>query len=257
MNYGLEGKKVVITGASKGIGFSCAEQFAAQGCHVHLVSSNKVALEAAAKRITPRSGYEISTRACDLGDAAERISLVAAVGPVDIWVNNAGAIPGGGLDKVSEEVWRSSWELKLFGYMHLTKLLLPEMIEAKHGVIVNVIGIAGPSPRYDYIYGSVANAALNTFTKAVGAHSAAYGVRVCGINPGPTETERLTKLYQDRAAASLGDANRWHELLSNLPFGGPSTPEEMANIVTFLASDHASYLSGVVIDADGGAMYNS
>lgn len=255
MHYGFEGKKVVITGASKGIGFSCAEKFAAQGCHVHLVSSNKVALEAAAKQITPRPGSEISTHACDLGYAGERISLVAAIGQVDVWVNNAGAIPGGGLEDVSEELWRNSWELKLFGYMHLTKLILPKMLEAKRGVIVNVIGIFGPSPRYDYIYGSVANAALNTFTKAVGAHSATYGVRVCGINPGPTETERLKKVYQDMAVASLGDASRWPELLSNLPFGSPSTPEEMANIVTFLASDQASYLSGVVIDADGGAMY--
>ncbi len=256
MNTGLQGKTVVVTGASKGIGFACAEQFLAEGCTVHLVSSNNAALEAARGRLAVDAPV-LHTHAFDLGDSAQRAALVEAVGVPDIWVNNAGAIPGGGLDKVSDEVWRSSWELKLFGYMHLTRLLLPAMMEARRGVIINVIGIAGAQPRYDYIYGSVANAALNTFTRAVGAHSAGFCVRVCGLNPGPTETERLRTLYRDRASASLGDAERWPELLANLPFGGPSTPEQMAGIVTFLASDQASYLSGVVIDADGGAMYRA
>ncbi|MEY5003367.1 MAG: hypothetical protein RL678_1176 [Pseudomonadota bacterium] len=255
MNSGLAGKRVVITGASKGIGFACAEQFIDSGCTVHLVSSSGAALNAAFETLSSKAPGRVQKHVFDLGDSEQRARLIAEVGIPDVWVNNAGAIPGGGLDKVSEEVWRSSWELKLFGYMHLTRLLLPAMIEAQQGVIINVIGIAGASPRYDYIYGSVANAALNTFTRAVGAHSAGFGVRVCGINPGPTETERLRKLYRDRAAASLGDSERWPELLSNLPFGRPSTPEQMASIVTFLASDQASYLSGVVIDADGGAMY--
>jgi NAD(P)-dependent dehydrogenase (short-subunit alcohol dehydrogenase family) len=161
----------------------------------------------------------------------------------------------GGLDQVAPQQWRDSWELKLFGYIDLTRLVLPAMLARGSGVIVNVIGSAGAAPRYDYIYGSTANAALISFTKAVGAHSAGHGVRVVGVNPGPTETERLTKLYQSRAAAALGDAERWRELLSNLPFGRPAHPEEIAEIVTFLASERASYLSGMVVDADGGAMY--
>ncbi len=248
-------KTVVVTGASKGIGFACVEQFLDAGCRVHMVSRTQAALDEACARLAQTTAGRVHTHPRDLSDGAQRAALAEEVGRVDVWVNNAGAIPGGGLDKLPEELWRSSWELKLFGYIHLTKLVLPAMMAAGQGVIINVIGIAGPAPRYDYIYGSVANAALNTFTKAVGVHAASAGVRVCGVNPGPTQTERLGKLYRDRAAASLGDPERWPELLTGLPFGRPSTAKEMADIVSFLASDKAAYLSGVVIDADGGAMY--
>lgn len=129
------------------------------------------------------------------------------------------------------------------------------MTARKDGVIVNVIGFAGAAPKYDYLCGSTANAALIAFTRAVGAHSAMQGVRVLGVNPGPTKTERLAKLYRERAAAKFGDAERWGELVSHLPFGRPALPEEMADLVVYLASARASYLSGVVVDADGGGMY--
>jgi len=122
-------------------------------------------------------------------------------------------------------------------------------------VIVNVIGIAGVMPRQDYIFGATANAALVAFTQAVGVHATTRGVRVVGVNPGPCTTERLEKLYRGRAQSAFGDASRWKELLGTLPFGRASEPEEMADLVAFLASARASYLSGVVIDADGGARY--
>jgi MFS family permease len=117
------------------------------------------------------------------------------------------------------------------------------------------IGIAGVMPRQDYIFGATANAALVAFTQAVGVHATTRGVRVVGVNPGPCTTERLEKLYRGRAQSAFGDASRWKELLGTLPFGRASEPEEMADLVAFLASARASYLSGVVIDADGGARY--
>jgi 3-oxoacyl-[acyl-carrier protein] reductase len=143
----------------------------------------------------------------------------------------------------------------MFGYVDLTRMALAPMMERGAGVIVNVLGIAGANPRYDYVCGSTANAGLMAFTKSVGAHSSRRGVRVVGVNPGPTETERLVKLFSTRAQVSLGDASRWPELLADLPFGRPATADEMADLVVFLASARASYLSGLVVDADGGAMY--
>jgi 3-oxoacyl-[acyl-carrier protein] reductase len=255
MDLELGGKTALITGGSRGIGLSCARALAKEGCAVHLVSSNADALEAARRELASDYDVPVRTTAANLAEPQARAALIDAAGPVDILVNNAGAIPGGGLQGVDDAVWRASWELKLFGYIDLAKLALPAMMERGSGVIVNIIGIAGVAPRHDYIYGATANAALNAFTQAVGVHATTRGVRVVGVNPGPCSTERLEKLYRSRAQTAFGDASRWQELLAKLPFGRASEPEEMADLVAFLASARASYLSGVVIDADGGALY--
>jgi 3-oxoacyl-[acyl-carrier protein] reductase len=255
MDLQLDGKSALITGASRGIGLACARALAKEGCAVHLVSSNAPVLEAARRELEAACKVPVRATVANLADAEARVNLLAAAGPVDILVNNAGAIPGGGLGALDDAIWRQSWELKLFGYIDLAKLALPSMMERGSGVIVNVIGIAGVMPRHDYIYGATANAALIAFTQAVGVHATSRGVRVVGVNPGPCVTERLEKLYRSRAETALGDASRWKELLGTLPFGRASEPEEMADLVAFLASARASYLSGVVIDADGGAKY--
>lgn len=257
MDLRIAGKSAVITGASAGIGLACARLFAEEGCNVTLVARSEGKLREEAARIESDFGVKAQTLALDLGTPAGLEALTPHARSADILVNNAGAIPGGGLDVIDDAKWRASWELKLFGYIDLCRRLLPGMIERRQGVIVNIIGFAGAAPRYDYLCGSVANAALIAFTRAVGAHSAKQGVRVLGLNPGPTQTERLVKLYRERAVARFGDAERWRELVANLPFGRPSTAEEMADLTVYLASARASYLSGVVVDADGGAMYGS
>lgn len=255
MDLELRGKNVLVTGASRGIGFACAQGFAREGCNVTLVSSSDAALAEAARQLRGIADVEVTTHRADLSDPAQLETLRPLVTRVDILVNNAGAIPGGGLEQVESKRWRDSWELKVFGYVDLARMALAPMMTRGTGVIVNVIGIAGAAPRHDYVCGSTANAGLIAFTKAVGGYSTERGVRVVGVSPGPTTTDRLVKLYQSRAQASLGDAARWPELLTNLPFGRPAHAEEMADIVVYLASARASYLSGLVIDADGGAMY--
>ncbi|ACR29381.1 SDR family oxidoreductase [Burkholderia glumae] len=255
MDLGINGRAALVTGASKGIGLASAMALAREGCGVHLVSSNAEAIERAKRAVEAAFPVPLRATALDLADSRSREQLLASAGPIDILVNNAGAIPGGGLDAVDEAAWRAAWELKLFGYMDFARLALPAMMARGSGVIVNVIGAAGVAPRYDYILGSTANAALVAFTQAVGAQATTRGVRMVGINPGPCATERLETLYRRRAQTAFGDASRWRELLDALPFGRPSEPEEMADLVAFLASERASYLSGVVIDADGGAKY--
>jgi len=254
MDLKLSGKKVLITGGSRGIGLACGQLFAEEGCHVVLVGSNEDALGAAAQKLEAY-GSAIECVRADLSRNAGVESLSAQLQLADIVVNNAGAIPGGGLDSVNDDVWRAAWDLKVFGYINATRAALPSMMERGHGVIVNVIGIAGANPKYDYICGSVANSALITFTKAAGAQAAKKGVRIVGVNPGPTETDRLIRLFKSRAAEKFGDESRWQEMLTDLPFGRATKPEEIADLVVFLASARASYMSGVVIDADGGAMY--
>jgi NAD(P)-dependent dehydrogenase (short-subunit alcohol dehydrogenase family) len=255
MNLNLQQKKVLITGGSKGIGYACAELFLAEGAQVLIVSSKPQSVNLATQQLQKIYGDRIQGHVVDLRVPDAHSKMADLLLDIDILVNNAGAIPGGGLDAIDDDRWRQAWELKVYGYINTIREVLPKMVERKSGVIVNIIGMAGASPSYDYVCGSMANASLITFTKAVGGYSSKSGVRVLGVNPGPTETDRLIKLYKERAQYQLGDESKWRDLLPNLPFGRPAKPEEIANLVVFLASDKASYLSGLVIDADGGAMY--
>jgi len=148
-----------------------------------------------------------------------------------------------------------AWDLKVFGYINMTREVIPAMLARKSGVIVNVIGLAAVKPSYDYICGAAGNAALNAFTKGVGSGSTNKGVRVIGVNPTATRTDRIITLSKARAKATLGDESRWEEMMTNLPFGRICEPEEVADVVVFCASERASYLSGTMIDIDAGHLY--
>ena len=257
MDLGLKGKRVLITGASKGIGLACALAYSLEGAQPILAARNEEALKVAVREIRGRSGVEVTYHVADLATPSGIEGLVNAVGDLDILVNNAGAIPGGSLDMLTDARWREAWELKLFGYINLTRAILPRMQESKRGVIVNVIGMAGASPKAEYICGGMANAALIALTRALGGESPLHGVRVFGINPSQTKTERTTTPARLRALATLGDEGRWEELMQGLPFGRLMDAEEVANLVVFGSSERAGYLSGTVIDLDGGQMYAS
>jgi 3-oxoacyl-[acyl-carrier protein] reductase len=135
--------------------------------------------------------------------------------------------------------------------------VLPLMQARGTGVIVNIIGMAGAAPRAEYICGSTANAALIAFTQAVGAASPQQGVRVFGINPSPTRSDRIEGVLRAQAASRLGDADRWLELTRKLPFGRMTEPQEIADLAVFGCSPRCGYLSGSVLNIDGGQMFAS
>ncbi|MFV9473202.1 SDR family oxidoreductase [Advenella sp. RU8] len=255
MDLELTNKQALITGGSRGIGLASAIALAREGAHIHLVSGNAKTLEKAAADIKAQTGITAQTTALDLSRQESREQLAPVLEYTDILVNNAGAIPGGGFKEIDHATWLKAWDLKVHGYIELTRLALNVMTAKQSGVIINVIGAAGSNPRYEYLAGSTGNAALIAFTKAVGGYSSTAGVRVLGLNPGPTKTDRLLTLYKSRAQAKFNDPERWHELLDHLPFGRPAESAEIADIVTFLASARASYLTGLVIEADGGASF--
>ncbi|MFM0211256.1 short-chain dehydrogenase/reductase [Paraburkholderia sediminicola] len=255
MELELKDKRVLITGGSRGIGFSCVETFLREGCRVKLVGSQTSSVDEAIARLRAMHLTDVDGLCVDLSDSNGIEQLASHLDEVDVLVNNAGAIPGGGLANVDDAQWRAAWDLKVHGYINTIRAAVPSMMKRGHCVVVNVIGIAGVAPRYDYLCGSAGNAALTAFTQAAGAHSTKRGVRVLGVNPGPTETERLIALSRSRAAQRFGDPSRWQDMLSDLPFGRAAKTEEIADLVAFLASARASYLSGVVIDADGGGRY--
>lgn len=255
MDLGLNGKKVVVTGGSKGIGLACADIFAAEGASVIMVARDAGTLGEAAVAVRAKRQVPVETLTVDLSRGDERTRLAETFPDADILINNAGAIPGGGLLDLSMERWEEAWNLKVMGYIHLTQLYLARMKERGEGVILNIIGMGGRNPRYGYVCGGAGNAALIAFTGAVGGKSPDWGVRVLGINPAATRTERNITLTKTRAKAKFGDDSRWEELLTGLPFDRLIEPDEIARMAAFLASPACGYVSGTVVDVDGGGTF--
>ncbi len=249
----LNGRKALVTGASKGIGAACAEALAKEGCTVVLVARDAAALEKVRARLLT-FGNPVLVEALDLSESGNVDRLASSHVDVDIVVNNAGAIPAGRLHEIDEATWRRAWDLKVFGYVNMCRRFYAAMQRRGHGTIVNIIGSAGKRVDSSYIAGSMGNAALIAFTEALGSTSAADGIRVVGINPGPIATERHETIFRRRAGERFGDADRWQELLAALPFGRAGLPEEIGAMAAFLASDRSGYTSGDVITIDGGAI---
>ena len=238
MDLGLKGKSVLVTGGSKGIGLACAKAFAAEGCRVHLAARDKDRLAQAARELG-----DVKTHSVDLRDGAALRALAKECADVDILVNNAGDIPGGTIETLDDARWRHAWELKVFGFINLTRELYPRMKSRKAGVIVNVIGMAGEHGTFEYICGATANAGLANFTKALGKGYAQHGVRVVGVHPPSTRTDRIITLMKAQAKAKFGDESRYEELMGNV-----IEPEQVGDTVCFLASPRAGQLSGVVLN---------
>jgi NAD(P)-dependent dehydrogenase (short-subunit alcohol dehydrogenase family) len=252
MDLKLNGKIVLITGGSKGLGLAMAWRFAAEGCDLHLVARSQGLLEAAADAIRRAHQVRVSALPIDLAKAGFAGRVVEACGDVDILINNAGDIPSGSLENVDEARWRAGWDSKVFNYINLSREYFTRMKTRGAGVIINVTGIAGDLRDASYIAGSVGNAAMAAFTKTLGSTSHKFGVRVVGINPGPCATERYEKLARARAQERYGDGERWREAMATLPFGRAASPDEIAAAAVFLASPLSAYTTGAILTIDGG-----
>jgi len=252
MDLHLRGKRVFITGASRGIGAAAAKGFAEEGCQLHLAARDAATLEALAAELKQNHGVNIVVHAVDLRKSDDIERLAKAAAEADILVNNAGDVPSGSLDKVDEATWRHAWELKVFGYINLTRRVYANMKSRGYGAIVNIIGLAGERFDAQYIAGCTANAGLMAFTRSLGGASLADGIRVVGINPGAVATDRVVTLLKASAKARFGDESRFQELTQSLPLGRAAAAEEIANAIVFLASDRSAYTSGVILTIDGG-----
>ena len=255
MELNLKGRTALVTGGSRGIGFGVAERLAAEGCNLHLASRSADSLEAARKKLIDTYGVKVTVHALDLSTHDNAVKLVRACGPLDILINNAGAIPQGTLTALDDKTWREAWDLKVFGFINVAREVYREMCEKKRGVIINVAGTAGERPVANYIAGSMANAALMAMSRALGGDSPNYGVRVIAINPGGTETDRQVVRWKALAKKEFGDENRWRELTTGFPFGRLGTIDEVTSTIVFLCSDRSGYTTGTVITIDGGASW--
>lgn len=252
MDLQIRGKRALITGASKGIGRAAANVLADEGCDVVLVARTEADLAAAQQAIRARTNVNVEIIPADLSSDEGVRSVVRQAGDIDILVNNAGAIPPGDLLKIDNETWRAAWDLKVFGFISMCREVYPAMAARKSGVIINIIGTAGDRHPANYMAGAAGNAALMGFTRSLAHAAHANGVRVVGINPGATATERLESMARTYAEQEFGDPERWRDTHKGLPFGRAGAPEEIGYAVAFLASPLSGYTSGTILTIDGG-----
>lgn len=252
MDLGLRGKRVLITGASQGIGEGLAEVFAEEGCDLHLTARQADKLQRLADRLSDQFGVGVTVQDADLSLPETAQAIVEAAGDIDVLVNNAGAIPGGDLWQVDAETWRRGWDVKVMGYIDMTRLAYAQMKARGGGVILNNIGNGGENPDFRYVAGSTGNAALMGFTRAIGGASLDDNIRVVGVNPGPVATNRIVKIMKSRAKEKWGDDGRYTELMAAYPLGRAASVREIADLFAFLASSRSGYTSGAIFTVDGG-----
>ena len=257
MDTGLGGKTAMVSGASKGIGRAIAEKLAAEGVRLSLCARGAEALRDVARELEAKHGATCLAYPADLSRAEDIAGWVRAaaeaLGGIDILVNNAGAAQGGPFLQLADEAWLDSWRLKLFGYIRVAREVFPHLVRRGGGRIVNVIGIAGVQPMENYMIGGAANAALLNFTKALADEGAPHGILVTGVNPGGIRTERWdTMLAKWGAAKGVTPAEAERDILRGVPLKRPGTPDEVANLVVFLASELSAYITGTTIAIDGG-----
>jgi 3-oxoacyl-[acyl-carrier protein] reductase len=254
----IKGKRALVTGASLGIGRAVAEELAHEGCDVAMVARTEDTLRQAADDIARGSGRRVVPVPADASDPEAIVSAVQSAsqelgGSIDILVNNAGSTPEDGIDHVDFAKWQYSISLKQFGYARFAQLVLPGMRAQKWGRIVNVIGRSGHQPRPVYLAGGAVNAGLLNFTKALAEECAKDNILVTGVNPGPIDTPRWRSL-RDAAARTRGVTADQYDgrAIASVPMGRIGTSEEVAAVVLFLCSERASFVTGEIVNVDGG-----
>ena len=257
MDLALTDKKAIVTGASEGIGKAVTRALAREGVDVAVCARRKGPLEAAAAAIAKETGRKIVPLTADLTKAADAEKFVhaahAALGRIDILVNNAGSAPGGVIEHLSEEEWASALGLKFMGYVRCMRHVLPIMQRQRKGRVVNVIGNDGVKVSYWEIAPGAANAAGQNLTMSLASQYGRDNISFVAVNPGPVRTERWTGLVQAMARdmkLSFEEADKLAP--ASIPLGRIAESEEVANLVTFLASDLAFFINGTMIEIDGG-----
>jgi len=257
MDLQLRDKVALVSGGNKGLGAGCAAALAAEGAKIFLTARNADDLSAVRSSLETNHGVEVDILAIDITDdgAGDKIAAAALdkFGQIDILVNGAGAARGGEFLSVEDDVWRAAFELKFLGAVKLSRAVIPHMRERKYGRIVNIIGMFGREPAKQALPASAVNAAFMAINKGLSQQYGGDGIFVNAVDPGPTKSERIMRLFVDMAKAN----NSTPEELENgfrqqIPIGRLGEVDEVARLVTFLASDASGNVNGTVVAVDGG-----
>jgi NAD(P)-dependent dehydrogenase (short-subunit alcohol dehydrogenase family) len=250
-------KTALISGGSSGIGKEIARQFAEQGIHVILLARDEQKLKVAADDIYNKKGKVdfVSadvTNVESLKTALEKVKQIVS-DKLDVLVNCAGGGPVGGLSVITDSEWDESINIKQMGYVRLTRESLPLLKAAKSASVINVIGVFGKQPHPDFIIGSMTNAALLAFTKAISEEVAKDNITVNAINPGATDTPLWTETVKQMAEIAGVEPEEINRNIAGMsPMGRITVPEDVARVASFLISEGASFITGTSINVDGG-----
>jgi 3-oxoacyl-[acyl-carrier protein] reductase len=256
MDLNLVNKVALVTGASKGIGREVATRLASEGCDVVITARNPEALEKTAAEIAGETGSKVVAQAGDMSRSADVDRCVQAAleefGRIDILVTCAGSSPGGLLEELTDEQWMESLNLKFMGYVRTVRSVVPHMVQQGSGAIVLVVGNDGLKPSYWEMTAGAANAADLNFASSIADQYGPKGIRVNTVNPGPVDTDRwdgLEKAFARDMGVDQAEARRRAE--ASIPLGRITQPQEVAALVSFLASDVAASVHGAHIPIDG------
>jgi 3-oxoacyl-[acyl-carrier protein] reductase len=259
MDLGIRGRVALVCGASSGLGKAVATALAREGAKVAICARTAEKLQKAADAIRAATSAEVLPVAADVskpGDVKTLVSkVVAHFGKLEILVCNAGGPPFGQFLDQPEDAWQKAVELNLLSTIHLCREAVPHMKKAGWGRIINITSFAAKQPHEGLILSNTARAGVLGFAKSLANELASSGILINTVCPGAFETERHTALTQKRAAAegiSTEEVNR--KRTKEIPLGRFGKPEEFGDLVAFLASERAAYITGTAIQIDGGVV---
>jgi 3-oxoacyl-[acyl-carrier protein] reductase len=257
MDLGLAGKVAIVGAASKGLGRAVALEFAREGTRLTIFSRNEDAIRGAAEEIRAQTGAEIEALAADVtnGDDLQHVfdRTVSRFGKVDVLFNNSGGPPPGTFDDFDDAAWQQAFELLLQSTVRMTRMVLPGMRERKWGRIINSTSTSVKQPIARLMLSNALRSGVTAMANTLAREVGRDGVTVNNLAPGRIYTDRVEQIDQDaarRTGKPIEDIRSgWQQ---EIPVGRYGTPEEFAAAAVFLASEQASYITGVTLQVDGG-----
>jgi NAD(P)-dependent dehydrogenase (short-subunit alcohol dehydrogenase family) len=252
----MTGRNALVTGASLGIGLAIAKSFVGAGGNVAIVARRQEQLDAAKRELEEAGSGKIAAIAGDVGKAEDCARVFAAaekaLGPLDVLVNNAGTSKTGQFETITDEVWQTDLDLKLFAAIRLCRLAFPGMKARGFGRVINVLNTAAKAPGAGRAPTAVSRAAGMALTKVLAGEGAPHNILVNAVLVGRIESDQWVQRHaHENKGRSI--AAYYDEMGKDIPLGRVGTAQEFANMVLFLASDAGSYITGTAINVDGGA----